>query len=57
MGLVHSDQPACSLYDERSFHPLAQAYVGGNQWKMQIIWRVIGFSLFLRFQSWIIIFG
>ena len=35
----------------------AQAYVGGNQWKMQIIWCVIGFSSILRFQSWIIIFG
>ena len=25
----------------------AQAYVGGNQWKMQIVWCVIGFSLYL----------
>jgi rod shape determining protein RodA len=25
----------------------AQAYVGGGQWKMQIIWCVIGFSLYL----------
>ena len=25
----------------------AQAYVGGGQWKMQIIWCVIGFSIYL----------
>jgi len=27
----------------------AQAYVGGSQWKMQIVWCVIGFSLYLAF--------
>ena len=24
----------------------AQAYVGGNQWKMQIVWCIIGFSFY-----------